>query len=104
MNNKHIQFDWQKRGLCRTTLKFDEVQQKLVPFSVNDFYTQTGRSVSDEVKKMCKRCPVKAECLNHALHHEKYGYWGAQSEKQRKIMREKLGIKYEAPQSDYPWV
>ena len=39
-------------------------------------------------KAVCDGCPVKAECLNHALrHHENWGIWGGTSEKERRQMR-----------------
>ena len=35
---------------------------------------------------ICKRCPVKRECLEAGM-HEKFGIWGGTSEKQRRRLR-----------------
>src|SRR6478736_8341414 len=49
-----------------------------------------------EAKKVCHRCPVIAECLDHALRvREPYGIWGGRSEDERAAL---LGV--ESPQ--YP--
>jgi WhiB family redox-sensing transcriptional regulator len=38
----------------------------------------------DAALATCRKCPVKAECLAHALaHDERYGIWGGQTEEQR---------------------
>lgn len=39
-------------------------------------------------KELCSGCPVRAECLEHALtHDENQGIWGGQSERQRRTIR-----------------
>ena len=39
-------------------------------------------------KAVCDGCPVRAECLDHALrHNENWGIWGGTSEKERRFMR-----------------
>lgn len=39
-------------------------------------------------RAICDRCPVRAECLEHALTWpEKYGFWGGCSEKEREAIR-----------------
>ena len=41
-----------------------------------------------EAKRICFRCPVRLQCLDHALRvGEKYGIWGGYSEKQRRVLR-----------------
>lgn len=42
-----------------------------------------------EAQRICDRCPVQPECLEHALtHNERYGMWGGRTERQRwKIQR-----------------
>lgn len=36
-------------------------------------------------------CPVKAECLVHALRHREYGVWGGTTDRQRIAIRVLLG-------------
>jgi len=37
-----------------------------------------------EAKKVCRACPVRAECLEYALaHDERYGVWGGTGEDER---------------------
>jgi WhiB family redox-sensing transcriptional regulator len=51
------------------------------------FFPEKGGSVR-EAKKICARCPVRAECLDYALgHDEQYGVWGGTSEQERRRMR-----------------
>ncbi len=100
MRDESIKYNWQQKGLCQQKLKFDEVKKEFTHFSTLDFYVGTGKLVSSQVRKLCNNCPVKGQCLEHALKHEKYGFWGGMSEKQRRIVRKKRGIVYQAPQSD----
>lgn len=85
---------WKASGLCKTTKKLDPITQELVPYTLEDFFPgPDGAKVPHEVRTLCKKCPVKEQCLNHALTYEKYGYWGGTSERQRRIMRRARNIK-----------
>lgn len=44
------------------------------------------RSVRDEAaKEVCAQCPVRTECLRHALRvREPYGVWGGLTEEERR--------------------
>ena len=66
---------------------------------VSDFFPGQGVVISERAVNACKDCPVKKECLDYALKHEAYGYWGGASEKERKRIRRELGISLESPQS-----
>jgi WhiB family redox-sensing transcriptional regulator len=52
------------------------------------FYPEQGDQ-ADEPKAVCRPCPVRAECLEHALRYrEKFGVWGGCTERERRrIMR-----------------
>lgn len=51
------------------------------------FFTELGESTR-EVKALCSRCPVRADCLDYALTNgERFGVWGGTSERERKRMR-----------------
>ena len=95
-----INYAWQKSGSCKTKKKFVVETGEHVPFTYPDFYPDTGKSVTDEVKELCDNCPVKEKCLDHAISHEKYGYWGGTSESQREILRKQRKIVFRSPQSN----
>ncbi|BBC67292.1 hypothetical protein MMRN_41880 [Mycobacterium marinum] len=39
-------------------------------------------------KKVCNTCPVRAQCLNHAIEHdESWGIWGGLDEKERRHLQ-----------------
>lgn len=42
---------------------------------------------------ICAACPVRPECLEHGLRYERHGVWGGTSERQRKAMRQRMGIR-----------
>lgn len=48
-----------------------------------------GRGESTaEAKAICRVCPVRAECLEHAVRNgEKFGIWGGRSERERRRLR-----------------
>jgi Transcription factor WhiB len=56
------------------------------------FFPEHGKRLPKEAVDACLSCPVKEACLNHALHYEEYGYWGATTVTQRRAMRKELGI------------
>lgn len=101
MSNEIIKYYWQAESLCKKPLKYDRRKKEFTYFSLSDFYAGIGKTTSPQVKQLCNDCPVKKECLDHALHHEKYGFWGGTTEKQRKIIRKREGIIYQAPQTEY---
>jgi WhiB family redox-sensing transcriptional regulator len=40
----------------------------------------------------CNGCPVRSECLRHALEHgERYGIWGGMTERQRATFTRRRG-------------
>ncbi len=43
-------------------------------------------------KKVCGSCPVSADCLEYALHHDVAGVWGGTSYNQRRRLRDEQGI------------
>jgi WhiB family redox-sensing transcriptional regulator len=41
-----------------------------------------------QAKRICRRCPVRAECLAYALEHgEEHGVWGGMSVRERERLR-----------------
>ncbi|MEX2292364.1 MAG: WhiB family transcriptional regulator [Acidimicrobiales bacterium] len=63
--------DWMPRGLCAA----------LPP---STFFPSDGAGV-EEARKICSGCPVKEQCLEHALEHRiDHGVWGGCSERERR--------------------
>lgn len=62
---------WMSRGSCSS-----------VPPST--FFPSDGAGV-EVARKICADCPVRAECLEHALFHRiDHGVWGGCSERERR--------------------
>jgi len=62
---------WMDQGLCAQA-------------DPEAFFPDKGGSTR-EAKAICARCPVAAECLDHALEHqERFGIWGGLSERERR--------------------
>jgi WhiB family redox-sensing transcriptional regulator len=66
------------------------------------FYpTKTGRSSANsdvaDAKAICRRCPVREECLEYALRHrEKFGIWGGMSERERRSYQKDWNRRHDA--------
>jgi WhiB family transcriptional regulator, redox-sensing transcriptional regulator len=78
--------DWSDRALC-------------IGVDTSVFYPEQGGGTSSETKeaqRLCKKCPVRTECLMHALNlPESFGIWGGIPYRSRlKILR-----KYNSPVS-----
>ena len=56
------------------------------------FHPGRGEMADPAVYRLCASCPVREECLEHALHHEDAGIWAGTSAKQRRTMRSEAGI------------
>ena len=66
---------WMRAGACRDA-------------SPTLFFPRTGVGVA-LAQQVCSRCPVRSECLEHALANRiAYGVWGGRSERERqRILR-----------------
>lgn len=54
------------------------------------FYPQRGEDLS-AAQAICADCPVRAQCLAHALdNRESHGVWGGLSERRRRRIRRHL--------------
>jgi WhiB family transcriptional regulator, redox-sensing transcriptional regulator len=53
-----------------------------------EFMFPTRGDRTEHIKAVCEACPVRSECLEHALATgEKFGIWGGHSERERRLMR-----------------
>lgn len=56
------------------------------------FFPEQDEATRD-VKAICRTCDVQAECLAYALNiGERFGIWGGKSEKERRVLRRRLGL------------
>lgn len=56
------------------------------------FFPPVG-GTGNRAKAICARCPVREECLEHALTKpEPFGIWGGTSENERRRMRRARGL------------
>lgn len=63
--------EWTKSALCA------QVDPEI-------FHPEKGGSTR-AAKAVCGKCPVRGECLNHALENcERFGIWGGKSERERR--------------------
>lgn len=70
---------WQQEGLCRA-------EDATVFFPPAHFEHKPEREAREaKAKAICRRCPVRIECLDWALAvREPFGVWGGRSESERK--------------------
>lgn len=78
--------DWRMFGSC-------------VDVDPNVFYPSSGdpdfMKKLTKAKSICSNCEVKVECLVQALENDEYGVWGGLSERQRSLLRGRLGEKFD---------
>lgn len=54
------------------------------------FFPEKGGSTRD-AKMICRRCPVRDQCLDYALaNEERFGIWGGHSERERRAMNRRI--------------
>lgn len=65
---------WMLEGLCA------QVDPDL-------WFPEKGGTTGD-AKRICMKCPVRADCLEYALaHDERFGIWGGLSERERRALK-----------------
>ncbi|GAA4626779.1 hypothetical protein GCM10023196_036410 [Actinoallomurus vinaceus] len=73
------EWDWKKRGVCAS------VDPEL-------WFPERGQP-GNQAKRICRDCPVRDECLTHALdEREPYGIWGGLSTRERKELLKARGV------------
>ena len=58
------------------------------------FFDDRGEIGYRAARKVCADCPVRAECLDHALAApvEKFGLWGGLTERERRRLRRRRKV------------
>lgn len=49
-------------------------------------------NIADHAKRICFKCPIRAECLDYSLKHEPFGIWGGFDERERLMIAISDGI------------
>jgi WhiB family redox-sensing transcriptional regulator len=82
------QWEWQFEGACNGA---DSESFFLEPNQRGD----SKRTKENKAIALCNTCPVKKQCLEHALSvPEIYGVWGGINEENRAKLANSLGIVY----------
>ena len=67
-------YEWMQRAKCRDA-------------DPETFFPSKGCPAAPAMR-ICGACPVRAECLDHALaYDERFGIWGGVGERERKRIR-----------------
>lgn len=76
----HRSWSWYGQALCR-----DHPTDLFFP---DDQHGTDKRRIEDAAKSVCKKCPVRIACAEHALlTPEHYGIWGAMTPRERDRFR-----------------
>lgn len=51
------------------------------------FPTYDSPSSTEAAKKICAWCPIRVECLRHAMENDELGVWGGTSEAERRSLK-----------------
>lgn len=73
-------WNWRMAARCRTT-------------DAENLFVRGARQ--REARIFCRPCPVRTECLAHALDHRvEFGVWGGMTERERRaLLRRRPGVK-----------
>lgn len=67
----------------------------LPPEELDKFFVEAGRTISQSTLELCRRCPVRRECLEHAYDVEAAaGYFAGMSPGQRRSMTFEQALVY----------
>lgn len=67
--------------------------QFFYPIDEEDTDKNTRKYIDEgAAKRICAGCPIREECLNWAIHHERQGIWGGTNPRERELIRIKAGI------------
>jgi len=82
---------WADQALCAQT----DPELFFPPDQMMDRYMHPGgrgirKDLVDAARKICRECPVQAECLEYALRYDNlHGIWGGTTPNQRTRLRRK---------------
>ena len=65
-------------------------------------YTSTAPKQHAMLRRVCANCPVKVECAEFAIKHERFGFWGGLTAMERHSIRSIKNILLEEITYDVP--
>ena len=65
-------------------------------------YTSTAPKQHAMLRRVCANCPVKVECAEFAIKHERFGFWGGLTAMERNSIRHMKNILLEEITYDVP--
>ena len=71
---------WAHRGACRT-----------IPKNHKEWFFSESHKKMDKAKAICATCPVRIECLEHAVTVREKGIWGGETGQGRERIRREQG-------------
>lgn len=54
------------------------------------FFDTNQNTEREQLITLCASCPVRTECLDHALLHNEHGWWGGMSSDERHQLRKAM--------------
>ncbi len=66
------------------------------------YYTSTAPKQHAMLRRVCANCPVKIECAEFAIKHERFGFWGGLTAMERHSIRSMKNILLEEITYDVP--
>lgn len=82
--------DWVQHGACQpdqAALFFPDHHQ-LGGQLTRAEYERRAAAVWAPARAICNRCPVRQDCLDHAIEHrEEHGMWGGHTPRERDALR-----------------
>lgn len=66
------------------------------------YYTSTAPKQHAMLRRICANCPVKVECAEFAIKHERFGFWGGLTAMERHSIRSMKNILLEEITYDVP--
>ncbi len=66
------------------------------------YYTSTAPKQHAMLRRVCANCPVKIECAEFAIKHERFGFWGGLTAMERHSIRTMNNILLEEITYDVP--
>lgn len=85
----HDRWEWQYQGACVGA----DTEQFFLDYNLRG---PAKRKKEKQAIAFCNTCPVKLQCLEHALNTpEVYGVWGGMTEEQRNTILRKRGVSFE---------
>ena len=67
-------------------------------------YTSTAPKQHAMLRRVCSNCPVKIECAEFAIKHERFGFWGGLTAMERHTIRQMNDIQLEEITYEVPVV